>query len=284
VTADQRVRRSEGNVRSVGNIVLRFRTWEIASPRAALVIVPGLGDHSGRYERTAEDLARYGFASFAFDLRGHGGSEGRRGHVRSFGVYLQDVDRFRRELDGFLPRSLPRFLLGHSMGGLIALRYQEEYPLAFRGAVISAPWLATAMPLPRWQVTVAPALARIAPALPMSNRIAARDLSHDQAVVDAYRADPLVHDRITPRLFAEASHAMGLVLQRSDRLCSPLLFLIPGADRVVDAQRTLQLARQLPPHLTTVRLYPGMYHEVLNEVERPAVLRDVREWMAARIT
>jgi alpha-beta hydrolase superfamily lysophospholipase len=284
VIVDQRIQRSEGNLRSVGDILLRYRTWDIANPRAAIVIVPGLGEHSGRYERTAADLASYGFACYAFDLRGHGGSEGRRGHVRSFDVYLQDLDRFRREVDGFLAPGLPRFLLGHSMGGLIALRYQQEYGGRFRGAVISSPWLATAMPIPRWQVTAAAALGRLAPALPMGNRIDAAALSHDREVVNAYRADPLVHDRITPRLFLEASRAMGLVLQRADRLRNPLLFLIAAADRVVDAQRSLQFARQLPTQLTTVKLYPGMYHEVLNEVDRQVALRDLRDWMAARIS
>jgi len=284
MAAVDRVRRSEGNLMSVGGIALRYRTWEISNARAVIVVVHGLGEHSGRYEQFGTDLAGYGFSSFALDLRGHGVSEGRRGHVRSFGLYLQDLDRFRRELQSFTPPRLPCFLLGHSMGGLIALRYQEEYPTAFRGAVISSPWLATAMPIPRWKVTAAAAIARVVSALPMSNHIDARDLSHDVRVVDAYRADPLVHDRITPRLFLEASTAMGLVLQRADRLQAPLLFLIPASDRVVDAQRSLQFARQLPPALTTVKLYPGMYHEVLNELDRHLVLRDLRDWIAARIS
>jgi alpha-beta hydrolase superfamily lysophospholipase len=198
-------------------------------------------------------------------------------------VYLQDLDRFRREVQGFTPAGLPHFLVGHSMGGLIALRYQEEYRAGFAGAIISAPWLATAMPIPRWKVTAAAAIARVLPALPMKNGIDPEHLSHDPRVVEAYRGDPLVHGRITPRLFVEASAAMGLVLQHADRLAAPLLFLIPAADRIVDGQLSLQFARQLPGHLTTIKLYPGMYHEVLNEVDRQLVVRDIRDWIAARI-
>jgi alpha-beta hydrolase superfamily lysophospholipase len=228
-------------------------------------------------------MAAVGFSSYAFDLRGHGRSEGRRGHVRSFGVYLQDVDRFRREVEVFTPSGLPLFLLGHSMGGLIALRYLEGYRTQLTGAIISAPWLATAMPVPRWKATAAAALARVLPSLPLGNGLKPEHLSHDRRVVDDYRADPLVHDRITPRLFLEASAAMGLVLQHADRVTAPLLFLVPESDRIVDAQRSLQFARQLPAHLTTIRTYAGMYHEILNEVDAHLVVRDIRHWIAARI-
>ena len=284
MTTGTRVRRSEGSMTSTGRIALRYRAWEVANARSALVIVHGLGEHGGRYEQFAMSLARFGFSTYAFDLRGHGSSEGRRGHVRSFGIYLQDLDRFRREVQGFMPAGVPLFLLGHSMGGLIALRYQEEYRTSFAGAIISAPWLATALPIPRWKVTAAAAIARLLPALPMKNGLDPEHLSHDPMVVEAYRADPLVHGIITPRLFLQASAAMGLVLQRADRLDSPLLFLIPAGDRIVDAQLSLQFARQLPGQLTTIKLYPGMYHEVLNEVDREVAERDIRDWIAARIT
>ena len=133
-------------------------------------------------------------------------------------------------------------------------------------------------------MTAAAAASRLLPSLPFSAGIDAADLSHDAAVVEAYRADPRVHNRITPRLFVQASVAMGLGLQRADQLRAPLLFLIPGDDRVVDSQRALQLARQLPSDLTTIKVYPGMYHEVLNEVDRHLPLRDIRDWMAARLS
>ena len=169
------------------------------------------------------------------------------------------------------------------MGGLIALRYQQEYHTSLVGGIISAPWLATAMTIPRWKTTVAAAAARLLPALPFSAGIDAADLSHDPRVVEAYRTDPDVHNRITPRLFVTASVAMGLVLQRADRLRAPVLFLIPESDRVVDSQRALQLARMLPASLTTIRTYPGMYHEVLNETDRHRPLGDIRNWITEQL-
>lgn len=283
MVTDTRVRRNEGSILGVGRVRLQYRTWEVPGARAGIVVVHGLGEHSGRYEGFGARMADYGFSTFAMDLRGHGLSDGRRGHVPTFDALLQDVDRFRREVQGLADVRAPLFVLGHSMGGLIALRYQEEYSNAFHGAIIVSPWLATALPVPRWKITLANLVAPALPALPVHNGIDAGYLSHDPDVVRAYRFDPLVHYRITPRLFVEASRAMGLVLQRADRLTGPLLFLIAGDDRLVDSRKSLQFARQLPADLTTIRHYPGMYHEVLNEVERTLPQRDVRDWIAARI-
>lgn len=283
MVTDTRIRRNEGAITGVGRIRLNYRTWEVPGARAGIVVVHGLGEHSGRYEAFGVRMADYGFSTFAMDLRGHGLSDGRRGHVPSFGALLQDVDRFRREVQGLADVRVPLFVLGHSLGGLIALRYQEEYQRAFRGGIIVSPWLATAVPVPRWKVTMANLVAGVLPAFPVHNGIDADHLSHDPDVVQAYRSDPLVHSRITPRLFTSAAAAMGLVLQRADHLADPLLFLIAGDDRLVDSEKSLQFARRLPAELTTIRHYPGMYHEVLNEVDRHQPMRDLRDWVAARI-
>jgi alpha-beta hydrolase superfamily lysophospholipase len=277
------VRRADGALEGVGGIRLHFRTWEAATPRAAIVVVHGLGEHSGRYETFATRMAAFGFSSYAFDLRGHGLSEGRRGHAPNFDILLQDLDRFRREVEGLVDVRVPMFLLGHSMGGLIALRYQEEYNTRFRGGIIVSPWVATAMTVPRWKTSIAPVISKALPALPFSNRIDPALLSHDPDVIEAYAGDPLVHDRITPRLFTEASHAMGLVFQRADRFDDPLLFLLAGDDRIVDARRTHALARAIPSGEVTIKVYPTMYHEVLNERDRMLVYRDIRNWIAARL-
>jgi lysophospholipase len=277
------LRRADGAIEGVGRIRLHYRTWEASSPRAAIVLVHGLGEHSGRYDEFASRMAAFGFSTYAMDLRGHGLSEGRRGQTPNFDAFLQDLDRFRREVQGLADIRLPIFLLGHSMGGLIALRYQQEYNTIFRGAIIVSPWVATAMPVPRWKSTLANAISKALPAMPFANRIDPALLSHDPDVVSAYAADPLVHDRITPRLFTEASHSMGLAFQRADRFDDPILFLLAGDDRIVDTSRTQALARGIPSGEVTIKVYPGMYHEVLNERDRMLVFRDIRNWIAARM-
>ena len=277
-------RRNDGSIVGVGGLRLAYRTWEAPNARAALVVVHGLGEHSGRYAEFGERMADYGFSTYAIDLRGHGLSDGRRGHSPSFDVFLQELDRFRREVEGLADFRVPLFLLGHSMGGLIALRYQEEYSARFQAAIIVSPWLATAVPVPRWKATLANALGRVFPSLPMHTRLDAALLSRDPDIVRAYRDDPLVHDYLTPRLFAELSTAMGLALQRSDKLREPLLILVPTDDRIVVAERAIRFSKSITGTAdVTVRTFPGHYHELLNELDRALVYRQIREWIASRI-
>ena len=275
-----KVRASDGYLEGVGNIHLHYRSWEAIRARAALIVVHGHGEHGGRYTWFAETLAGFGISTFVHDLRGHGLSEGRRGHTPRFDTYLQDLDRFRREVHGFIEYGTPLFLFGHSMGGLIALRYLEEYDSDFRGGIISSPWLATALAVPRWKIAASGLFNRLLPALPFATGLDAADLSRDPDIVRAYRDDPLVHDRMTPRLFTEAAAAMGLALQRSDRVTVPLLFLLAGRDRIVDTEKSRRFAASLATSRVSVTVYSENYHENINEPNRLAVVREIRDWIA----
>lgn len=275
------MKKSEGYLDGVGGLRLFYRSWEMPRARAAIAVVHGLGEHGGRWEHFAETLSSYGFSTYALDLRGHGLSEGRRGHVQRFDNMLQDVDRFRREVQGLTDVGTPLFLLGHSMGGLIALRYLEEFEAHVNGGIIISPWLATAMPVPRWKATLAGAMNKIAPAMPFNTGLNADILSRDPVVVRAYRDDPLVHSHITPRMFAELSIAMGLALQRSDRLRVPTLFMLAGNDKVVSTQKSEAFARSLSSRDVTIRVYTDAYHEIVNEPDRARALHDLRDWVAA---
>ncbi len=276
------IARNHGSCEGVRRLRLQYRSWEVPTPRAAVLLVHGFSEHGGRYESVGEYLAGLGLSSFALDLRGHGRSDGRRGHVPRFDIYLQELDRFRREVQGLVPPECPLFLLGHSMGGLIALRYLEEFEAPIRGGIIVSPWLATAMAVPHWKLLLVNVMNRALPSLPFPAGIRAEHLCHDPDVVAAYREDPLVHDTMTPRLFAEVSAAMGLVFQRSDRLRVPLLFLVAGDDRVVDAERALRFARSLSGDVT-VRAFAGRYHELLFEPDRGPALEELRRWLAEHL-
>lgn len=276
-------RRSEGSLSGVDGLHLAYRAWEAISPRAGIVVVHGLGEHSGRYEQFAEAMTSFAISTYALDQRGHGLSDGRRGHVPSFDVFLRELDRFRREVEGLAEYRLPLFLLGQSMGGLIALRYVEEYESRFRGAVICSPWLATSMPVPRWKIMAANALNRLLPALPFRSNMNPEHFTRDPDIIQAYRADPLVHGAITPRLFVEVSAAMGLVLQRSDRNHEPVLFLLGGGDRLVETERTVRFAQSMSGADVTVRVFPGLYHELLQEVDRPRIFREISDWIASHV-
>ena len=261
---------------------LHYRVWEPASARAGVVVVHGLADHSGRYAVLGRALGEHGIVVLAMDLRGHGRSGGPRGHAASFDRLLGDVIDGAEALRA-RTGTLPVFVLGHSMGGLITIRCIQEFPDAFHGAILIAPWLGTSMRVPRWKLALAGVLSRLLPALPIPAGIDADALSHDPEVVHAYRADPLVHDRITPRLFTEAQAAMPLCWRRAARIQQAALFLIAGDDRIVDADQARRFAESLPADRTTVRIYDGHFHELLNEPDAERIRSDVREWLAARI-
>lgn len=274
---------SHGFLTGVDGIRLHYRAWEVSRPRAALLLLHGLGGHCGRFERFAVRMVGYGFSAYGLDLRGHGRSDGRRGHVTRFDVYLQEVERFRREVAGLSDPGCPLVLVGHSLGGLVALRWVEEYGSGVAGAVLSSPWLAAAaVPVPRWKTLAAPVLSRLLPALPTRTRLSPDLLSHDDGVVARYRDDPLVHDLITPRLFTEVGEAIGLAVRRSDRIGVPLLFLLGGEDRLARPDRTLAFARALDLE-GSVAMFPGLYHDVLNETGRDAVEDRIRDWLAATL-
>ncbi|MEJ2678331.1 MAG: lysophospholipase [Gemmatimonadota bacterium] len=275
----ENVQLHHGYLEGVGRLRIHYRTWEVPRPVAGIIIVHGIGEHVGRYEEFAGAMAGYRISSFGLDLRGHGMSEGRRGHIGSFNVLLQDLDRFRREVQGLVDMSCPLFILGHSMGGLIVTRYLEEYDTGLTGGIIMSPWLATAIETPRWKVTLATTLSRFLPAFPFRTGLDADLLSHDPGEVMRYREDALVHDHITPRFFTEVSSAMGLALQRSERLHVPLLFLLAGADGLVDTAKAVGFARSLQAVDVTLRVIPDAFHELLHEPERAARYAEIREWI-----
>lgn len=272
-------RRSHGYMEGVGRLRLHYRAVEVEDPRGALLLAHGLFEHSRRYEEFASFMAGHGFSTFMLDLRGHGSSEGRRGHVRSFDVLLQDLDRFRREVQGLVPLDLPLFLVGHSLGGLIALRYLEEYDLGFTGAVITSPWLGTIVPTPRWQIIAGSLMNHILPAFPFPFRLDPDDLTRDPDRAADYREDRQIHSTITPRLFAETSSAIELALRRGERITVPVLFIIAGADRIVDSERTMAFARGLPADRIDIQLLEDHYHEVLQEPDRTATMALIRDWI-----
>ena len=248
------------------------RRWLPGSePWASVVVVHGLGEHSGRYERTGSLLAEAGLAVEAFDLVGFGGSRGRRGDVEAWDTYLDQVRNHVTAVDG------PTVLLGHSMGGLIAL----EYVLSPRPRpdllVLSAPGLGGGK---AWQRKLAPVLARLAPTAAIPTKIDGAQLSRDPAVGEACFGDPLVLTAVTARLGAELFAAIDRVRAGLDRLDLPTLVLHGGADTLVPPQASLALAS-----LPTVerRIYPKLRHELFNEPEGPDVVGEAIEWIRARV-
>lgn len=271
--------RSTGSLGAPDGVRLFYRRWSLPRPRAALLVVHGMGEHSGRYEAFAEAMLSEEISVFAYDQRGHGESGGRRGDVDAFGAFLGDLDRVRREVRELLPVRAPHFVLGHSLGGLVVLRYLQEYESSFRGGVVVSPWLASAKRPPGWLRLVAAVLQRVAPGLRLPRGADPDLLSRDREIVRRWEEDPLVHRVITPRLFTEAREAQRRALDRPDRIRLPLLFLLAGADRIADAGVAEGLARSIPRDDVEVRWFEDDYHEILNELDREAAWSGIARWI-----
>ncbi len=266
---------------------MRTVSWEATPARSTVVLVHGLGDHSGRYWELGETLADRGHSLVSYDQRGHGQSGGRRGDTRSFGLFLSDLDLvLNRLVEARGPGSAgaadpPLFLIGHSMGGLVTLRYLDEYGPRPRGAILSAPWLGTASPVPPWKRRLGRLLGAVAPGFAISTGTDPSVLTRDPERLSAWTADRLVHSLVSPRLFEEVEAAQRSALRGSPGV--ETLFLVPGDDRLVDSRVTLSYVQRLSEEDTTVIELPGFRHEPWNDLGRVEVFRDIGRWLEARI-
>ncbi|CAN5812471.1 alpha/beta hydrolase [soil metagenome] len=264
---------------------LYYRSLRPAKERAVLVLVHGLGEHSGRYERLSRTLADAGVAVFAFDLRGHGRSPGKRGHVSAFGDFTSDLESFRQVVRREVSEASPIFLFGHSLGGLISIRHLQQYPrVEWAGIILSAPALGIRMQIPDWKRIAGKIIARLAPSMSLDNGIVITDLSRDPAVVAAYRDDPFVHRRISAKLFSDMQSEAVAVAERIPSLRAPaFLWLVPGDDRICDSELSLGAASRLPGSAdVVVKRYDGAFHEALNDSCAEEVSEDIRAWMLER--
>jgi alpha-beta hydrolase superfamily lysophospholipase len=264
-------------------LLLTRQSWRPeGAPSAVLAVVHGYGEHGGRYRGLAEDMAARGYAVHVYDLRGHGRSAGRRGHLGRFTDYLDDtgvyLDAVRNEHSG-----QPVYLLGHSLGGLIATAYVEDRPADdLSGLILSSPFLRLGMPVPPLKLGAARLLSVVAPTVNVGNTIDPAALSHDQEVVRAYGADPLNHHVATARWAAEAVAAQGAVLSAAGSIRLPLLLMYGDADAVADPQAARELFARVASLDKAEHCFEGYYHEIFNETGRAAVFAALAAWLEAR--
>src|SRR5262245_17796575 len=181
--------------------------WQPDSEAAAVIcLVHGLGEHSGRYSNLATALTDSGYALMAFDHRGHGKSQGPRGHTPSYDTLMDDIGRMLDEAAARFP-NLPRFIYGHSMGGNLALNYVLRRRPELAGAIASGPWLRTTFAPPAWKVVLGRTMNNLLPSLTQPSGLDVQAIARDAAVVRAYQGDPLIHERISARLFVSCYDA-----------------------------------------------------------------------------
>lgn len=257
---------------------LFYRRWRVPEAQGCLAVVHGFGEHSGRYDSLAADLNRAGWSVATVDYRGHGQSGGRRAHVDRFDEYLNDVTDFLDEMarDG-LP-DLP-VLLGHSQGGLIAARFAELSGERVAALILSSPFLGLAMKVPAPKIWLGRIASRYLPTVSMPTGLDPAWLSHDPSIVEAYAADPLVSHHATARWFTEVTRAQDETCTDAGRLKLPLLVMQAGQDRIVSAEVSQDFFGAVGSANKHFEMYPEMFHEIFNEVDRGRVISDLTGWL-----
>jgi len=273
-------RHEEGRLAGIGGLGIHWQAWlPEGPPRAIVLISHGAAEHGGRYAWTAGKLTERGCAAYAIDHRGHGRSDGPRSYVDRIGNAVADLHEL-----GNLARSrhpgVPVFLLGHSMGGLIALAYALRHQRELTGLVLSAPLAVLEASAPTR--LAGRLLSAAAPRLPIY-KIDGSTVSRDPKVVRAYDSDPLNHRGMLPaRTIGELAATVAELPDRLPELRLPILTVYGSGDRLVDNAGSVLVDERSGSADSTLIAYDGLYHEVLNEPERDRVVADVLDWIAAR--
>jgi alpha-beta hydrolase superfamily lysophospholipase len=267
---------SELRLKAADGTEIFIRDWLVPGARHGVVIMHGLGEHSGRYEDVARFFNELGWSVRAFDHRGHGKSGGPRGDTTDNDAILSDA---KRVFDDFAKKvGAPPVLLGHSMGGLFAARFATGGMANLGGLILSSP--ALKLPLSGVQRFLLRALHALAPGWGAPNGLKTRYLSHDPAVEKAYLADPLVHGKISARLLACMLDAIDFSHAAAPGVAVPTLMVVAGDDRLVDASGSdAFFGRLRKTELNRLHCYDGFYHEIFNETGKSRVLDDMQAWL-----
>ncbi|MEP1097464.1 MAG: lysophospholipase [Cyclobacteriaceae bacterium] len=272
---------SESNyILSSDGLKLYYIISKPENPKAVVCILHGHGEHIGRYEHVIDYLSEKGIASVGFDFRGHGKSEGRRGHMPSMDLMLDDIEeslKFTRL--NFL--DIPMFLFGHSFGGCVTLNYVLKKPVTeLTGFVASSPWLALAFEPPKWKVKMGELMASIFPRFSLASELDPAHLSKDKQVAKDYISDPLVHNKISARFFDEAVKAGNYVQENAANTKLSGLAYHGDSDQIISFSATkaaVEKSERIEFHSLG-----GVFHEPHNDLEKQKVLSLLDSWISKK--
>jgi acylglycerol lipase len=271
----------ENYLEATDGLKLFCQGWEPADQtRGTIALVHGLGEHSGRYGHLAEYFAERGYSVQSFDLRGHGKSEGKRGHTPSFSAYMDDIDIWLRDLrERFLGAM---FLYGHSLGAILTVIYtlQKKPPLA--GVVATGLAMHNALEKQAFKLMLVRTLGNLVPDMILPSGLDTKMLSRDYEVVDAYVHDPLVHDRASVGFGAETLKEIAWTWEHACEFPVPLLLMHGSKDQIAYPSSSQEFA-SLAPGQCTLKMWDGMFHEIHNEYGKEQVFEYLAGWLEARL-
>jgi acylglycerol lipase len=273
----------EGKFTGHKNLNLYCQSWQPAQGlKAILLVVHGFAEHSGRYINLVNYFVPKGYAVYSLDHRGHGKSEGRRGYVEQFSYYLDDLKTFFNIVRG-KHGNAKIFIVGHSMGGLIATAYAIHHQDEFDGLILSGAGLKAAISVPPALIVAARIFSLLLPKIG-SAAFDASAISRDKAVVSAYVTDPLVYrGKVCVRSGAELVRMMQKLPHQMPKIVLPILIMHGTADRLASPKGSEVLYERVSSRDKTLKLYDGFYHEIFNEPEREQVFKDMETWLVAHV-
>jgi acylglycerol lipase len=277
------MKHQEGTFKGIRDASIYYQCWlPEGEPKAVLLVVHGLAEHSGRYVNVVNHFVPLGYAVYGVDHVGHGKSSGTRVYVERFEDFTDTLKIYLDMVRHWQPDK-PIFLVGHSLGGLIGAAYLLDHQAELKGAVLSGPAVKVPDTISPTTIFVGKVLSALMPKLGLIG-LEAEGVSRDPAVVQAYVSDPLVwHGKITARLSAELVKAMQRVTAEATKITLPILIVQGSADKLVDPKGAQMLYDTVSSVDKAIKIYDGLYHEVYNEPEHDQVLGDVKAWLEAHL-
>ena len=276
--APERAVAADGFLETPDGAKIAYRAWPQDGAGITFAVAHGLGEHAGRYERFARGMAAHGMGTFAVDLRGHGQSTGQRGHVDSWSQWTDDISRFVNHVSGIAGGEVVP--LGHSFGGAAMLSTVLAGKLpTIRRFIVSSPALKVKVAVPAWKIKLGTAASRVMPRLALDNEVDPKLLSRIPEVVDAYRTDPLVHAKISSRLYTEWLAATRNILDRAGEIKIRFLILAGTDDGLIDPEGSKELHAKAPS-TSELSLLEGRYHEPFNDRGNEEVFKLITNWLA----
>lgn len=251
---------------------------QVDQAKGTVVIVHGSGEHFGRYQWLRQKLNNAGFHVIGGDLPGLGCSYGKKGHIDDFNDYYKIVDEWVSEAHQF---HMPVFLLGHSMGGLIVIRYLERYQeVGLKGVIVTSPCLGLVRKVSPFLEGIVGIINLFYPSFCMPSGILPEQVSKDPKIVHQYRTDPLICKKVSVRWYLELKKEMESSIGEIDKYPHiPTLVMQAGRDKIVDQEKTKKWVENLSiPQFQYIE-WPELYHELFNEPEKEKVYKNMVEWM-----
>jgi alpha-beta hydrolase superfamily lysophospholipase len=280
------IERFEGTFWGYQDAELYYQTWRPETSVGVLIVTHGIAEHSDCYQKFAEDMAKNNWTVMAWDLRGHGRSEGKRGYVNRFQDFCDDLDAAIKYVKSQqLYKNLPLILFGHSMGGLILLKTLLNHsPSGIAAIALSSPALGLTLAVPKLKEKAAVLLSEWLPKITLYNEIDYDLLVRDERLIQEYKSDPLRHDRISPRIFLGMMDAMAEVKKNASEIHHPLIMQLAGREKVVSTAEAEKYFDKIGSKHKELYVYSDSYHEIFNDLDREDVIKDLVKNLPKLIT